>query len=146
MNTLHPPHYPIHNRLYWLLIKFHINFKILPLTYKATPRPQLYLSVLIHVATPSCTLRSSYSFHLFSTVPSACLTTMESGPALVPDSGTLVHFPIEILKNTSPSKILSGNPPVQDFLTLTLTLLSLNVFCLFSCQPNFDTFDFPFFF
>lgn len=57
-------------RLHWLPLKFHINFKILLLVFKAITPP--YLSDLLHVVTSSCTLRSSSFLHL--TVPSACLT------------------------------------------------------------------------
>lgn len=57
-------------RLHWLPLKFHINFKILLLVFKAITPP--YLSDLLHVVTSSCTLRSSSFLHL--TVPSVCLT------------------------------------------------------------------------
>lgn len=57
-------------RLHWLPLKFHINFQILLLVFKAITPP--YLSDLLHVVTSSCTLRSSSFLHL--TVPSACLT------------------------------------------------------------------------
>lgn len=60
---------------HWLPVKYHIDFKILLLTFKSfhnrTPHS---LSDLLHIATPSCTLRCSSSFTLI--VPPARLTTM----------------------------------------------------------------------
>ncbi|KAK0151427.1 hypothetical protein N1851_007280 [Merluccius polli] len=68
---------PILQQLHWLPIKHRIEFKILLFTFKAIHNlAPSYLSDLLHVATPSRTLRSSASIHL--TVPSARLNTMGS--------------------------------------------------------------------
>ncbi|KAK0132534.1 hypothetical protein N1851_032613 [Merluccius polli] len=68
---------PILQQLHWLPIKHRIEFKILLFTFKAIHNlAPPYLSDLLHVATPTRTLRSSASIHL--TVPSARLTTMGS--------------------------------------------------------------------
>lgn len=63
--------------LLWLLIKSRIAFKILLLTFKASHNiAPPYLSVPLHVAASSLSLRSSSSIHL--TVTSARLSTMGS--------------------------------------------------------------------
>ncbi|KAK0130908.1 Myelin regulatory factor-like protein [Merluccius polli] len=56
---------PILQQLHWLPIKHRIEFKILLFAFKAIHNlAPPYLSDLLHVATPSCTLRSSASIHL----------------------------------------------------------------------------------
>uniref|UniRef100_A0A3B5PRX1 Reverse transcriptase domain-containing protein n=2 Tax=Xiphophorus maculatus TaxID=8083 RepID=A0A3B5PRX1_XIPMA len=68
---------PTLQRLHWLPTKFRIEYKILLYTFKALYNlSPLYLSNLIHIATPSRSLRSSSSIHL--SVPSVRLTTMGS--------------------------------------------------------------------
>nr|XP_033933927.1 uncharacterized protein LOC117442044 isoform X1 [Pseudochaenichthys georgianus] len=68
---------PVLQQLHWLPVKQRIDFKVLLLTFKAlhTLAPP-YLSELLHIYTPSRTLRSSSAFQL--TVPSARLITMGS--------------------------------------------------------------------
>uniref|UniRef100_A0A671W446 Reverse transcriptase domain-containing protein n=1 Tax=Sparus aurata TaxID=8175 RepID=A0A671W446_SPAAU len=68
---------PVLQQLHWLPVKSRIDFKILLLTFKAIHNlAPPYLSNLLHIATPSRTLRSSSSILL--TVPPARLTTMGS--------------------------------------------------------------------
>ena len=68
---------PVLQQLHWLPVKSRINYKILLLTFKAIHNlAPTYLSDLLHVVTPSRSLRSSSSIHL--SVPSARLTTMGS--------------------------------------------------------------------
>ncbi|CAK6974641.1 uncharacterized protein LOC117442044 isoform X1 [Scomber scombrus] len=70
-----PP--PAIQQLHWLPIKSRIDFKILLLTCKILHNlAPSYLSELIHIYTPSRTLRSSSANQLFA--PSANLTTMGS--------------------------------------------------------------------
>uniref|UniRef100_A0AAR2LE49 Reverse transcriptase domain-containing protein n=1 Tax=Pygocentrus nattereri TaxID=42514 RepID=A0AAR2LE49_PYGNA len=66
---------PVLQQLHWLPIEARINFKILTLTFKSIHNlAPPYLSELLHISTPSRSLRSSSSTHLF--VPSARLVTM----------------------------------------------------------------------
>lgn len=59
---------------HWLPVKYHIDFKILLLTFNSFHnRTPHFLSDLLHIATPSCTLRCSSSFTLI--VPPARLTS-----------------------------------------------------------------------
>ena len=68
---------PALQQLHWLPIKSRIDFKILLLTFKILHNlAPSYLSELIHIYTPSRTLRSSSTNQLFA--PSANLTTMGS--------------------------------------------------------------------
>lgn len=68
---------PVLHQLHWLPTQYRIQFKTLLLTFKAihnlTP---LYLTDLLHIHTPSRSLRSSSS--ISHTVPPARLTTMGS--------------------------------------------------------------------
>lgn len=83
-------------RLHWLPLKFHINFKILLLVFKAITPP--YLSDLLHVVTSSCTLRSSSFLHL--TVPSACLTIKGFGAFSCPAPRLIFQYQIYWLTTT----------------------------------------------
>ena len=66
---------PALQQLHWLPIKSCTDFKILLLTFLHNLAPS-YLAELIHIHTPSRTLRSSSTIQLFT--PSANLTTMGS--------------------------------------------------------------------
>ncbi|KAJ0004857.1 hypothetical protein NQD34_011071 [Periophthalmus magnuspinnatus] len=60
---------PILQQLHWLPISHHIQYKILLHTFKAIHNlAPPYLSDLLHIATPTRSLRSSSSLHL--SVPS----------------------------------------------------------------------------
>ncbi|KAK7945374.1 hypothetical protein WMY93_001102 [Mugilogobius chulae] len=66
---------PILQQLHWLPIKQRINFKLLLTTFKAIHNlAPSYISDLLHISTPSRSLRSSSSLQL--SVPSARLVTM----------------------------------------------------------------------
>ena len=67
---------PSLQHLHWLPIKYRINFKILLHTFKAIHNlAPPYLSDLLHIVTPSRSLRSS---SILLSVPSARLSTMGS--------------------------------------------------------------------
>ncbi len=58
---------PVLQRLHWLPVKYRIDFKILLLTFKALHNlAPPYLTDLLHIYTPPCTLRSSHSLSLVS--------------------------------------------------------------------------------
>uniref|UniRef100_A0A3B3CVM8 Reverse transcriptase domain-containing protein n=1 Tax=Oryzias melastigma TaxID=30732 RepID=A0A3B3CVM8_ORYME len=66
---------PVLQQLHWLPIKFRIQFKLLLLTFKSIHNlAPPYLADLLHIHTPSRSLRSSASLQL--TVPPARLATM----------------------------------------------------------------------
>ncbi|KAK7918637.1 hypothetical protein WMY93_009921 [Mugilogobius chulae] len=66
---------PVLQQLHWLPIKQQINFKLLLTTFKAIHNlAPSYISDLLHISTPSRSLRSSSSLQL--SVPSSRLVTM----------------------------------------------------------------------
>lgn len=64
-------------QLHWLLVKYHIEYKVLLLTFKALHNlASSHVSDLLQIHTLSCDLRSSHSIILV--IPRDCLTTMGS--------------------------------------------------------------------